>query len=152
MTDHQFIRPVEILLVEDNPGDVRLTVEALKYGKLTNHLTVVLDGLAALSLLRREGQYANSKRPDIILLDLNLPKMSGGEILAEIKADEGLKSIPIIILTSSKAEEDIVKSYQLHCNCYITKPVELDEFLRVVKSIEEFWLSLVKLPATESNE
>jgi len=152
MIDHQFIRPVEILLVEDNPGDVRLTLEALKDGKLTNRLTVVQDGPAALSLLRREGCYANSKRPDIIILDLNLPKMHGSEILAELKSDERFKSIPIVILTTSKADEDVLKSYRLHANCYITKPVDLDEFIRVVKSIEDFWLSLVKLPPSENNE
>ena len=152
MIDHQIIRPVEILLVEDNPGDVRLTLEALKDGKLANRLTVVQDGLEALSLLRREGRYANSKRPDIILLDLNLPKKHGSEILAELKSDERFKSIPIVILTTSKADEDVLKSYRLHANCYITKPVDLDEFVRVVKSIEDFWLSLVKLPPSENDE
>ena len=139
-------RPIEILLVEDNPGDVRLTLEALKEGKLRNRLSVVRDGVEALAHLRRSGPYAQAARPDLILLDLNLPKKDGREVLAEIKADEDLKRIPVVVLTTSKAEQDILKVYNLHANCYITKPIDLDQFLRVVKAIGEFWLELVKLP------
>jgi chemotaxis family two-component system response regulator Rcp1 len=139
-------RPIELLLVEDNPGDVRLTQEALREGKVRNHLNVVADGVEALAFLRREGQYANAPQPDLILLDLNLPKKSGREVLAEIKEDPALKRIPVVILTVSKAEEDVLKSYNLHANCYITKPVDLDQFLEVVKSIEDFWLTVVVLP------
>jgi len=143
---------VEILLVEDNPGDVRLTVEALKEGKVLNNLSVAEDGQEALAFLRREGKYAHAPRPDLILLDLNLPKKDGREVLAEIKADEGLKTIPVVVLTTSEAEEDIVRAYNLHANCYITKPVGLDEFLRVVEMVEGFWLSIVKLPPKEGQE
>jgi chemotaxis family two-component system response regulator Rcp1 len=139
-------RPIELLLVEDNPGDVRLTQEALREGKVSNHLHVAADGVEALAYLRREGQYAQAPQPDLILLDLNLPKKSGPEVLAEIKADPVLKRIPVVILTVSKAEEDVLKSYNLHANCYITKPVDLDQFLEVVKSIEDFWLTVVVLP------
>jgi CheY-like chemotaxis protein len=139
-------RPVEILLVEDNPGDVRLTVEALGTAKVRNTLHVVEDGERALAFLHREGSYANSPRPDLILLDLNLPRKDGREVLAEIKQDHDLKRIPVVILTSSAAEQDILQSYNLHANCYITKPVDLDQFLRVVRSIEDFWLMVVKLP------
>jgi len=139
-------RPSEILLVEDNPGDVRLIREVLKEGKIYNNLNVVKDGVEALAFLRREGPYADAPRADLILLDLNLPRKDGREVLAMIKADEQLKRIPVVILTSSGSEEDILKSYELHANCYITKPVKLDEFLAVVKSIEEFWLTIVKLP------
>jgi two-component system, chemotaxis family, response regulator Rcp1 len=140
-------RTIEILLVEDNPGDARLTVEAFKEGKVFNNLTVVGDGVEALAYLRRQGQYTNSAQPDLILLDLNLPKKDGREVLAEIKADEHLMKIPVIILTTSAAEEDIARAYTRHANCYITKPVDLDQFLRVVQSIESFWLTLVKLPS-----
>lgn len=139
-------RPIELLLVEDNPGDVRLTQEALREGKVRNHLQVAVDGVEALAFLRREGQYANAPQPDLILLDLNLPKKSGREVLAEIKADPALRRIPVVILTVSKAEEDVLKSYNLHANCYITKPMDLDQFLEVVKSIENFWLTVVVLP------
>jgi chemotaxis family two-component system response regulator Rcp1 len=139
-------RPIELLLVEDNPGDVRLTQEALREGKVRNHLNVAVDGIEALAFLRREGQYANAPQPDLILLDLNLPKKSGREVLAEIKADPALRRIPVVILTVSKAEEDVLKSYNLHANCYVTKPVDLDQFLEVVKSIEDFWLTVVVLP------
>ena len=139
-------RPVEILLVEDNPGDVRLMVEALKEGKVLNHLSVAEDGTEALAFLRREGKYTDVAHPDLILLDLNLPKKDGREVLAEIKHDPSLKRIPVVILTTSKAEQDILKSYELHANCYITKPVDLDQFITVVKSIEDFWLTVVKLP------
>jgi two-component system, chemotaxis family, response regulator Rcp1 len=140
------VQGIEILLVEDNPGDVRLTREALKDGKIINKLHVAGDGVEALAFLRREGKYHNAVRPELILLDLNLPKKDGREVLAEIKADVALKRIPVVILTSSAAEQDIVKSYNLHANCYVTKPVDLDQFINVVKSIEHFWLSVVKLP------
>jgi two-component system, chemotaxis family, response regulator Rcp1 len=137
---------IEILLVEDNPGDVRLTKEALKEGKILNNLSVVPDGVEALAFLRRENPYENAPRPELILLDLNLPKKDGREVLAEIKEDPSLKMIPVVVLTSSAAEQDIVKSYNLHANCYITKPVDLDQFIEVVQSVEHFWLAIVKLP------
>ena len=138
--------PAEILLVEDNPGDVGLVREAMKENKILNHLSVVWDGVEAMAFLRREGKHADAPRPDLILLDLNLPKKSGREVLVEVKQDPGLKRIPVAILTTSSAEEDILKSYDLQANCYITKPVDLDQFVIVVKSIEEFWLGIVKLP------
>jgi CheY-like chemotaxis protein len=138
--------PIEILLVEDNPADVRLMVEVLKETKVRNTLTIVGDGIEALDLLRRTGRYTHAVRPKLILLDLNLPKKDGRQVLAEIKADPDLKRIPVVILTSSKAEEDIVKSYNLYANCYVTKPVDLEQFVQVVKSIENFWLTIVKLP------
>jgi chemotaxis family two-component system response regulator Rcp1 len=141
-----FGKPVEILLVEDNPGDVDLTLEALENSKIRNRLSVVNDGEEALAFLHRTGKHAGAPRPDIILLDLNLPKKDGREVLAEIKADDDLKPIPVVILTTSQAEEDIFKSYNLHCNCYITKPFDLHQFLRVVKAIEDFWLTIVRLP------
>jgi CheY-like chemotaxis protein len=139
-------RPVEILLVEDNPGDVRLTIEALREGKVRNHLSVATDGVEAMAFLRREGEHAAAARPDLILLDLNLPRKDGRQVLAEIKADEDLRTIPVVILTTSKADEDILRSYDLHANCYVTKPVDLDQFITVVKSIEDFWLTIVALP------
>lgn len=137
---------VEILLVEDNPGDVRLTREALKEGKVRNNLHVVGDGVEALAFLRREGQYTNAPWPDVILLDLNLPKKDGREVLAEIKDDPNLKRIPVVILTTSAAEQDILKTYNLHANCYVTKPVDFEQFITVVRSIERFWFTVVKLP------
>jgi CheY-like chemotaxis protein len=143
---YQYGKLIEILLVEDNPGDVRLTQEAFKEGKVRNNLSVVNDGIEALTYLRQEGQYANALRPDVILLDLNLPKKDGREVLAEIKQDLNLRRIPVVILTTSEAEQDILKTYNLHANCYITKPVDLERFIKVVKSIESFWLSVVKLP------
>ena len=139
-------RPIEILLVEDNPGDVRLTIEALREGKVRNNLNVASDGVEALAFLRRTGSFASAPRPDLILLDLNLPKKDGREVLSEIKADRGLRSIPVVILTTSRAEQDVLRSYHLHANCYITKPVDLDQFITVVKSIEDFWLTIVTLP------
>ena len=142
----------DILLVEDNPGDVRLTLEAFKEGKMINNVNVVKNGVEAMAFLRREGEYSNAPQPDIILLDLNMPKMDGREVLAEIKKDESLKHIPVIVLTTSKAEQDILKSYDLYANCYITKPVDLDQFNTVIKSIKDFWLSIVKLPRSEKNE
>ncbi|MEP6865033.1 MAG: response regulator [Deltaproteobacteria bacterium] len=134
--------PIEILLVEDNPADVRLTQEALREGKVKNNLSVARDGEEALAFLRREG----SPRPDLILLDLNLPRRDGRQVLAEIKKDDELKRIPVVVLTTSAAEVDILKSYELHANCYITKPVDLEQFITVVKSIDDFWLTIVKLP------
>ncbi len=139
-------RPISILLVEDNPGDVRLTMEALKEGKVHNDLRVAADGVEAIAMLRREGKYAGLSRPDLILLDLNLPRMDGREVLAEIKTDPILKRIPVVVLTTSKAEEDVMRSYNLYANCYVTKPVDLEQFIHVVKSIDGFWLSVVELP------
>jgi CheY-like chemotaxis protein len=146
MIDNKLGLNVEILLVEDNPGDIRLIVEVLKEGKIHNNLSVVEDGEQALAYLRREGSYHDAIVPDIILLDLNLPKINGTEVLAEIRKDPQLKHIPVIILTTSEAEQDILKAYDLHANCYITKPVNLEQFLTVVRSIENFWLTIVKLP------
>jgi CheY-like chemotaxis protein len=140
-------RPIEILLVEDNPGDVRLTQEAFKEGKVSNQLRVVGDGIQAMEFLRREGVYADAPRPDIILLDLNLPKKDGREVLAEIRADAKLKRLPVVVLTTSEADWDILKVYDLNANCYITKPVDLDEFIKIVASIQDFWLTIVKLPS-----
>ena len=142
-------RPIEILLVEDNPGDVRLTIEALKEGKVSNRLSVARDGVEALAFLRRVGPHANAVRPDLILLDLNLPRKDGREVLAEIKEDSHLRRIPVVVLTTSKAEEDILRTYDLHANCYITKPVDLEQFISVVRSIDDFWLSVVRLPSAE---
>lgn len=139
-------KPVEILLVDDNPGDVRLTIEALNESKLLNKLHVVEDGMEAMAFLKNEGKYKKRLSPDIILLDLNLPKKDGREVLAEIKKDDNLKKIPVVILTSSQADEDIIKTYNLHANCYVNKPVNMDQFLKVVKSIGDFWFSIVKLP------
>jgi CheY-like chemotaxis protein len=144
------IRPVEILLVEDNPGDIRLTKEAMKEAKIINNLNVVEDGVEALAYLRKKGKFKDANRPDMILLDINLPKKNGREVLAEIKQDKNLKQIPVIILTVSKAEEDIIKTYELHANCFITKPVDMDQFIKVVKSIEDFWFSVVKLPPNKN--
>lgn len=140
------VRPVEILLVEDNPGDVRLTVEALKEGKVSNNLNVVRDGVEALAYLQKQNGYTECRKPDLILLDLNLPKKNGQEVLREIKKDPVLKRIPVVILTTSEAEQDVLKSYDLHANCYITKPVDLEQFMRVVQLIEDFWFTVVMLP------
>jgi chemotaxis family two-component system response regulator Rcp1 len=142
---------IEILLVEDNPGDARLTREALREGKVVNRLSVVTDGVEALKFLRQEGSYQEAARPDLILLDLNLPKKDGREVLSEIKQDPSLRSIPVVVLTTSKAERDILVTYDLHANCYIIKPVDLDQFLTVARSIEDFWLSIVRLPRTNTN-
>ena len=138
--------PIEILLVEDNPGDVDLAREALENSKIRNTLSVVGDGEEALAFLHRRGKYAAAPRPDLILLDLNLPRKSGREVLAEIKSDDYFKRIPVVVLTVSKDEEDIMESYNLHANCFITKPIDLHQFLRVVRAIEDFWLTIVKLP------
>ena len=139
-------RPVDILLVEDDPGDVRLVIESLKINKLSNTLNVVEDGVEAMSYLLKEAPYENAKRPDLILLDLNLPRKDGRQVLEEIKGDEKLKRIPVVILTTSKADQDILRSYDLHANCYVTKPVGFEQFADVVKSIRDFWFSIVELP------
>jgi two-component system, chemotaxis family, response regulator Rcp1 len=141
------LAPIDILLVEDNPGDVRLTREALKEGKVANVLHVAADGVEALAFLRREGRFTDAVRPDLILLDLNLPRKDGREVLEEIKRDPDLRSIPVVVLTTSQAEEDILRAYRLRANCYVTKPVDLDQFIKVVHSIEDFWLTIVKLPS-----
>lgn len=146
MNNSRMGAPIEILLVEDNPGDVRLAREALKENKVENNLHIVEDGVSAMEFLRKQGKYQNAARPDLILLDLNLPKKDGREVLAEIKADNDLKRIPVVMLTISKAEEDILRAYNLHVNCYITKPIDLDQFIKVVRSVEDFWLTIVKLP------
>jgi chemotaxis family two-component system response regulator Rcp1 len=138
---------INILLVEDNPGDVRLTVEALKEGKVRNQLHIAKDGMEAMDFLHRRGNYSDVPRPDLILLDLNLPKKDGHEVLAEIKEDPELKRIPVVVLTGSKAGDDILKTYNRHANCYITKPVDWDQFITVVKSINDFWLTIVRLPS-----
>jgi two-component system, chemotaxis family, response regulator Rcp1 len=150
MSNGNFVQPIEILLVEDSPADVRLTTEALKEEKIYNNLHVATDGVEAIAFLRREGKYAKAVRPDLILLDLNLPKKDGREVLKEIKSDDDLKAIPVVVLTVSKSEEDIVKSYNLHANCYINKPVDLNQFMKVIRSIQEFWLTIVKLPTKRS--
>lgn len=139
-------RPVEILLVEDNPGDVRLTREALREGKVRNNLYVVSDGVEALEFLRRQGQHTDAARPDLILLDLNLPRKDGREVLQDIKSDPALRHIPVVVLTSSQADQDIIRAYDLHANCYVTKPVDFEQFIHVVRTIENFWFSIVKLP------
>ena len=143
-------KPIEILLVEDNPGDVRLTQEALRDGKVRNSMHVAADGVEALAFLRREGKFADARRPDVILLDLNLPKKDGREVLAEIKTDPDLRRIPVVVLTTSEAEEDILRAYNLYANAYVAKPVDLDKFIAVVKSIEDFWLEIVKLPPDDA--
>ena len=141
---------VEILLVEDNPGDVMLTQVAFREGKVRNNMNVVGDGMEAMQFLRREGKYADAPRPDVILLDLNMPRMGGLEVLAELKDDPDLRRVPVVVLTTSQAEEDIVRSYDLHANCYITKPVDLEKFMSVVKTLEDFWLEVVRLPPREA--
>ena len=148
MTQARTGRPIEILLVEDSPTDALLTREALEQSKILNQLHRVENGVEALAFLRREGQYAGTPRPDLILLDLNLPKKSGIEVLQEIKEDEDLRIIPVVVLTTSKSEEDIVKSYHLHANCFIIKPVDFNKFTEVIQSIREFWFSVVTLPRT----
>lgn len=145
------VRLVELLLVEDNPGDIRLTQEAFREGGMTNTLHVVKDGVDAMAFLRREGKHRNAPRPDLILLDLNLPKKDGREVLQDIKADEDLMRIPVVVLTTSQAEEDVLKSYDLNANCYISKPVEFEKFLQVVQMIENFWLGIVTLPPDEQH-
>jgi CheY-like chemotaxis protein len=146
MANQEYGKPIDILLVEDNPGDSRLAMEALKESKLRNNLHIVTDGVEAMDFLYKRGKHEQVLRPDLILLDLNLPKKDGREVLAEIKSDPDLKRIPVVILTISKAEEDILKTYNLHANCFITKPLDLNQFVTVIKSIEDFWLTIVKLP------
>jgi two-component system, chemotaxis family, response regulator Rcp1 len=146
MTGQKSLRPIEILMVEDNPGDVRLTREALKGGKVWNEIHVVTDGVAALDFLRQKPPYATAPRPDLVLLDLNLPKKDGREVLSSMKADPLLKAIPVVILTTSQAEEDVIRAYNLNCNCYVTKPVDFEQFTRIVQAIEQFWLTIVTLP------
>lgn len=139
--------PIEVLLVEDNPGDAQLTQIAVEDSKMSIKLNVVEDGVEAMAFLRKQGNYAKSPCPDLILLDLNLPRKDGREVLAEIKNDENLKRIPVVVLTTSQAEEDILKAYDLNANCYITKPVDFDQFVKIVQSIEHFWFTIVKLPS-----
>lgn len=147
MNVEEHSKALEILLIEDNPGDVRLTQEVLLEGNICNHLNTVEDGVKAIAFLRKIPPYTQAPHPDLIILDLNLPKKGGQEVLEVIKVDEQLKRIPVIVLTTSRAEEDIIRAYNLHANCYISKPIDLDEFIKVVKSIEEFWLKIVKLPS-----
>jgi CheY-like chemotaxis protein len=142
-------RPIEILLVEDNEGDLRLTREAFREGKVTNNIHAVADGEEAMEFLRRQGRFADAPRPDIVLLDLNLPRKDGREVLAEIKADPHLRRIPVVVLTTSRAEQDVLRAYDLNCNCYINKPVDLEQFFRVVEMIDSFWLTVVTLPPRE---
>ena len=144
-------RAIEILLVEDSPSDAELTIEALREGKMRNRLSLVEDGVQAMAFLRRQGQYADAPRPDLILLDLNLPRKDGREVLEELKADENLKLIPVVVLTTSRAEQDVLRAYRSHANCYITKPVDFKQFLEVVRSIESFWLFIVTLPPKTTN-
>ncbi len=150
--DTMRVKPIEILLAEDNPGDARLTVEGFKDAKVKNNITVVEDGKEALAYLRHEGPYANVALPDLILLDLNMPKKDGREVLGEIKADEKLRRIPVLVFTVSNAEKDILEAYNLQASAFITKPIDLDEFITVVKSLEEFWLTIVKLPQGASGK
>lgn len=140
-------RQIEVLLVDDNPGDARLTRIAFEEGNMQIHLNVVEDGVEAMAFLRKQGKYAEVAHPDLVLLDLNLPKKSGTEVLAQIKADETLKRIPVVILTTSQADKDILEAYNLYANCYITKPVDFDQFVSIIKSIEDFWFTIVKLPS-----
>lgn len=146
MSEQSEGRPIEILLVEDSPGDARLAREGLKESKVRNTMHVVGDGVEAMAFLRREGQYRDVPRPDLILLDLNLPRKDGREVLKEVKEDEDLKRIPVVILTISKDEEDVLRTYNLHANCYVVKPIDLNRFIKVVKAVEDFWLTIVKLP------
>ncbi|MGH7762046.1 MAG: response regulator [Candidatus Dormibacteraceae bacterium] len=150
MPDTITAHPIEILLVEDNQGDARLTQEALREGKIRNHLHHAKDGVEAMSFLKHEGEHKNAPTPDLILLDLNMPRKDGRQVLAEMKQDPRLKLIPVVVLTTSEAEKDIVKSYELHANCYITKPVDLEKFIEIVRAIESFWLAVVTLPSAHS--
>ncbi len=140
------VEPIDVLLVEDDPGDVVLIQEAFEHNKVQNRLAIVSDGVEAVAYLRREGEFAGAPRPDLVLLDLNLPRKDGREVLAEIKADDGLAAIPVVVLTTSEAEEDILRSYKLHANAYVSKPVDFDRFIEVVRQIDEFFVSVVKLP------
>jgi two-component system, chemotaxis family, response regulator Rcp1 len=149
LTEAIGVTPIDILLVEDNPGDARLAQEALRDSKIHNVISVARDGVEAMQFLRKEERFAAAKTPDLVLLDLNLPRKDGREVLAEIKSDPELRRIPVVILTTSRDEEDVVRTYDLHANCFITKPIDLAQFIRVVRSIESFWLSIVKLPPKE---
>lgn len=140
------IRTADILLVDDSPGDIRLTLEALKESRITNNINIVNDGVEAINFLMKNGEYANAPTPDLILLDLNLPKLNGFEVLKKIKEDETLKVIPVVVLTTSQSERDILQSYQLYVNCFVSKPIEFDEFFNVIRTIEDFWFTIVKLP------
>jgi CheY-like chemotaxis protein len=151
MCPEKLVEPIEILLIEDNPGDIDLIREALETSKIYNALSVVSDGEEALTFLRKRGKYVDARCPDLVLLDLNLPRKSGREVLAEVKSDKDLMQIPLVILTSSRDEEDILRSYNLHANCYITKPIDLNQFIKVVQSIEDFWFTIVKLPPKGGN-
>lgn len=144
-------RPIEILLVEDNPGDARLTEEALKEGKVRNNLHMACDGVEAMAFLCRDGKYKDMPRPDLVLLDLNLPRKDGREVLAEMKEHPDLRLIPVVVLTTSEAEQDVVRTYELRANCYITKPVDLEKFITIVRSIEDFWLTIVRLPSFDAH-
>ncbi len=146
MTTTRETRPVEILMVEDNPGTVRLTQEVMRESKVRNTMHVVHDGVEALAFMRQQGRYATAPRPDLVLLDLNLPRKDGRETLSEMKSDEDLRRIPVVILTSSRSEEDVLRAYNLHANCYLTKPIGLEDFVKIVKSIESFWIEVVTLP------
>jgi two-component system, chemotaxis family, response regulator Rcp1 len=147
MSFSNIMKPIEILLVEDNPGDIRLCQEALKESKLINRLNIVMDGEEAMNFVRKAGQYENAPSPDLVLLDLNLPKKDGREVLMEIKSDEKLRRIPVVVMTVSSSDEDILRSYDLHANCYITEPVDFERFIEVVKAIENFWFTIVRLPS-----
>ena len=149
MTNPQNSRPIDILMVEDSIDDIEITIEALKTTKINNNLVSVRDGIEAMALLRREGEFADAVRPDLILLDLNMPRMDGRQVLEQIKSDPDLQKIPVVVLTTSEAEEDVLKAYELHANCYITKPVGIAQFVKVVKSIEDFWFSVVRLPSED---
>lgn len=151
MTVRMTNRPIEILLVEDNLGDARLTQEALKEGKVRNNLHHARDGVEAMEFLRREGPHGDAPRPDLVLLDLNLPRKDGREVLSEMKEDPDLRLIPVVVLTTSEAEQDVLRTYQLRANCYITKPVDLEKFITIVRSIEDFWLTIVRLPSLDAH-
>ena len=151
MTVHGGLRPIEILMVEDSPTDVLMAREALQQAKLLNNLSVTENGVEAMAFLRKEGRYSGAPRPDLIFLDLNMPRKDGREVLQELKADPQLKLIPVVILTTSKAEQDIVKSYGLHANCYITKPVDFERFAEVVQTVQDFWFTVVTLPPSDSD-
>ena len=146
MSDATGARPIEILLVEDNPGDVRLLMETFREGRIRNRISLVEDGVEALAFLHKEGEHSSAPRPDLILLDLSLPRKNGQEVLAEVKQDADLKRIPVVVITSSQAEKDILQAYNNYANCYLTKPVDLEQFMGVVRSVEEFWFTVVKLP------
>lgn len=151
MTFRTSNRPIEILLVEDNAGDARLTQEALKEGKVRNNLHIARDGVEAMAFLRREGTYGDAPRPDLVLLDLNLPRKDGREVLQDMKGDPRFRLIPVVVLTTSEAEQDVVRTYELRANCYITKPVDLEKFITIVRSIEDFWLTIVRLPTMDTH-